>query len=68
MFGAHHDSTLARAKRKAAQDAKDKEQRRHDMIEALRRAKEAAGDTAEIARRERQKRHGEVLERWPANW
>ena len=68
MFGAPHDSPLARAKRKAAQDAKDKEQRRHDMIEALRRAKEAAGDAAEVARRERQKRHGEVLERWPANW
>ncbi len=68
MFGAHHDSTLAKAKRKAAQEAKDKEQRRFDMIEALRRAKEAADDPAEQARRERARRHSEVLERWPANW
>ena len=68
MFGAHRASTLARAKRKAAQDAKDKEQRRHEMIEALRRAKESADDPAEQARRERARRHSEVLERWPANW
>lgn len=68
VFGAHHDSTLARAKRKAAQEAKEKEQRRHDMIEALRRAKESADDPAEQARRERARRHSEVLERWPANW
>ena len=68
MFGAHHDSTLAKAKRKAAQEAKDKEQRRFDMIEALRRAKESAADPAEQARRERAKRHSEVLDRWPANW
>lgn len=59
---------MAKAKRKAVQDAKDKEQRRHDMIQALRRAKEAAADPAEQARREREKRHNEVLERWPANW
>ncbi|MDP4621081.1 MAG: hypothetical protein NWS72_02335 [Thermoleophilia bacterium] len=68
MFGAHHESTSAKAKRKAVQDAKEKEQRRHDMIEALRRAKEAADDPAEQARRERERRHNEVLERWPANW
>jgi len=68
VFGAHHDSTLARAKRKAAAEAKEKEQRRHEMIEALRRAKESAADPAEQARRERAKRHSEVLDRWPANW
>ena len=68
MFGAHHDSTLARAKRKAAQDAKDKEQRRYDMIEALRNAKKAAADPEEITRRERARRHKDSLERWPANW
>lgn len=68
MFGAHHDSTLARAKRKAAQEAKDKEQRRFDMIEALRKAKQDAADPEEIARRERKRRHEDVLERWPANW
>ena len=68
VFGAHHDSTLARAKRKAAQDAKDKEQRRFDMIEALRKAKKDAADPEEIARRERKRRHEDTLERWPANW
>ncbi len=68
MFGAHHESTSAKAKRKAAQEAKEKEQRRFDMIEALRRAKEAADDPAEQARRDRARRHNEVLERWPANW
>lgn len=68
MFGAHHDSTLARAKRKAAKDAEEKERRRHEMIEALRRAKESADDPAEQARRERARRHSEVLGRWPANW
>ncbi|MSO44243.1 MAG: hypothetical protein EXQ74_02870 [Thermoleophilia bacterium] len=68
VFGAHHDSTSARAKRKAVQEAKDKEQRRYDMIEALRRAKSAADDPAEIAKRERARRHSDVLDRWPANW
>lgn len=68
MFGAHHDSTSARAKRKAVEDAKQREQRRFDMIEALRNAKKQAADPAEIARRDRVKRHGETLERWPANW
>ncbi|MBM3665753.1 MAG: hypothetical protein FJW92_08180 [Actinobacteria bacterium] len=68
MFGAHHDSTLAKAKRKAAAEAKEKEHRRHEMIEALRRAKESAEDLTEQARRERARRHGKVLERWPANW
>lgn len=68
MFGAHHDSTSARAKRKAVEDAKQREQRRFDMIEALRNAKKHAADPAEIDRRDRAKRHGETLERWPANW
>jgi hypothetical protein len=59
---------MAKAKRKAAQDAREKDQRRHDMIEALRRAKENSVDPAEQERRERARRHEEVLDRLPANW
>jgi hypothetical protein len=62
---ADDNSSYRRAMRRADQDAKDREQRRHEILETLRRLRDESQDPAAIAAAERSRRHKELLERYP---
>jgi hypothetical protein len=68
MLDAHPDSTIAKARRRAADEARRREERRQRVIDALRRARDEKGDPVVRSERERAERHQEVLERWPPLW
>ncbi len=62
---ADDNSSYRRAMRRADQDEKARAQRRHEILETLRRMRDKTHDPAEIAAEERSRRHKELLERYP---
>ncbi len=62
---ADDNSSYRRAARKAEREAVERERRRTQIMATLRRLKEEAGDAELEARRERQRRHAELLDRYP---
>jgi hypothetical protein len=51
--------------RRADKDARERELRRTEILETLRRLRDKSGDPAELAAEERSRRHKELLERYP---
>ena len=62
---ADDNSSYRRAMRRAQQQERIREERRREILATLRRLKEEAGDIALIAERERQRRHSDLLDRYP---
>jgi len=62
---ADDNSSYRRAMRRADQDARERELRRNEILETLRRLRDKSGDPAELAAEERSRRHKELLERYP---
>jgi hypothetical protein len=62
---ADDNSAYRRAARKAEKEEREKARRRSEILETLRRLKDEAGDPALVQARERQRRHAELLERYP---
>ena len=62
---ADDNSAYRRAARRAEKEERDREMRRREIMETLRRMKEEAGDSAAEAERERARRHADLLDRYP---
>lgn len=62
---ADDNSAYRRAARRAEKEERDRELRRLEIMETLRRMKEEAGDAAVEAERERARRHADLLDRYP---
>ena len=63
---ADDNSAARRAARRAAADEEARAARRQQIVEVLRRCRAEAGDPDLVDRRERERRHAELLERYPA--
>ena len=62
---ADDNSAARRAARREAEEARRREDRRAEILQALRRAKAEAEDPELVAERERERRHKALLERYP---
>jgi len=62
---ADDNSSYRRAMRRAEREARDREERRQQILATLRRLREKAQDPAVLAAEERAARHREMLERYP---
>lgn len=62
---ADDNSSYRRAAKRAAREEKERELRRREIMETLRRLKEEVADASAQAERERARRHADLLERYP---
>ncbi|MGI9539294.1 MAG: hypothetical protein ACR2N6_04010 [Miltoncostaeaceae bacterium] len=62
---ADDNSSYRRAMRKAEREEAEREKRRTQIMTTLRRLKEEAGDREILASRDRERRHAELLEKYP---
>jgi multidrug resistance efflux pump len=62
---ADDNSSYRRAARRAEREEKERDLRRREIMETLRRLKEEAADSSAQAERERARRHADLLERYP---
>lgn len=62
---ADDNSSYRRVMRRRQEEERVREARRREILATLRRLKEEAGDTALMAERERQRRHADLLDRYP---
>jgi hypothetical protein len=62
---ADDNSAARRAARRAQREAAERDARRNAILATLRRLKEQAVDREGEARRERARRHAELLQRYP---
>lgn len=62
---ADDNSSYRRAARRAEREERERELRRREIMETLRRLKEEAADSSVQAERERARRHADLLERYP---
>jgi hypothetical protein len=62
---ADDNSSYRRAAKRAQREERERELRRREIMDTLRRLKEEAADSSLQAERERARRHADLLERYP---
>lgn len=65
---ADDNSAYRRQLRRQEREERQREARRSEILDTLRRLKAEAEDPTAVDRRERARRHAEMLERYPKQW